>query len=1005
MYVEVDKDNLELSEQARSIWAKSNMTDDQFWLPLYVHMSDSAEMAKRLWESWLPNGIKSRISRDLSSNDLSFKLAVLVAGIHDIGKASPVFQDKKWGKFGSEFGFSWIPERAGLTVKPTIENIYHPIIGEMVFDEYLKEKFDCKRKDADHISCILGGHHGTFPTIDGIQIARRNIDSTGYKDESWKRVQFELIDFICRKTNIKAQDMKKLGDLSGQFSPESESLLTGLVIMADWLASNPDYFPLVPVNEYAAEFGRLTDKDLTELISIRSIKGLQSRAERAWERINLAPCWHPKCIDVGKNKLDAFENYFKQHFSLPEGAQLRPMQQEALDVAQRIENPGLMIIEAPMGEGKTETALTCAEIFAQKTGRGGVCVALPTMATTNAMFSRTRRWIDKLDEDERYGRRQKTIYLSHSKSSLNEEYTRIVKQSYYASTVNKHGQWQDSIGIDRDKKQEADKVLVSDWFWGRKRGALVNFLVCTVDQMLMAALKMKHVVLRQLGIANKVVIIDECHAYDAYMQKYLCRVLQWLGGFGTPVILLSATLSNELRNKLVNSYCEGADADGVTLPTKSDDYPLITYTDGSKICISAAEQSGRKSSVACRLIEDDDEAVVDLLKDKLSEGGCAGVICDTVGRAQELAKILRKEFGSGAVKLSHSRFLDRDRMENENELQRKLGAEASVANGQRPDRYIVVGTQVLEQSLDIDFDLLITDIAPIDLLLQRLGRMHRHYRGENQSDRPVKLRQAYLYIRGITEWADDGLPTFAKGLDKIYFAASLYETLIVLNCTESSDMCEICIPDDIALLVRTAYDKELIKEHIPLQWGEAYKNACEKRHELIMQQETKAKTYLLFDLVQLRKEGNPLLLDGNDSQTVDNSIKRLNEEERGKMAVRDTEETVEVLVVQADNQGISLLPWISDGEKNIPVDCEPEEEMSKLLLQCAVNLPASLSVPWKIDGLIDDLETQSEKYVKNWQNSPWLAGKLLLILDSDRQCNINGTTVMYSQDDGLEICP
>ena len=445
--------------------------------------------------------------------------------------------------------------------------------------------------------------------------------------------------------------------------------------------------------------------------------------------------------------------------------------------------------------------------------------------------------------------------------------------------------------------------------------------------------------------------------------------------------------------------------DGVTLPAKSDDYPLITYTDGSKICISATEQSGRKFSVVCRLIEDDGEAVVDLLKDKLSEGGCAGVICDTVGRAQELAKILRKEFGSGAVKLSHSRFLDRDRMENENELQRKLGAEASVANGQRPYRYIVVGTQVLEQSLDIDFDLLITDIAPIDLLLHRLGRMHRHYRGENQSDRPVKLRQAYLYIRGITKWADEGLPTFAKGLDKIYFAASLYEALIVLNCTESSDMCEICIPDAIALLVRTSYDKELIKEYIPLQWREAYKNACEKRHELIMQQETKAKTYLLFDLVQLRKEGNPLLLDGNDSQTVDNSIKRLNEEERGKMAVRDTEETVEVLVVQAGNQGISLLPWVSDGEKNIPVDCEPEEEMSKLLLQCAVNLPASLSVPWKIDGLIGDLETQSEKYVKNWQNSPWLAGKLLLILDSNYQCNINGATVRYSHDNGLEICP
>lgn len=167
------------------------------------------------------------------------------------------------------------------------------------------------------------------------------------------------------------------------------------------------------------------------------------------------------------------------------------------------------------------------------------------------------------------------------------------------------------------------------------------------------------------------------------------------------------------------------------------------------------------------LIDDSVETLAELLVDRLAGGGCAGVVCDTVGRAQEVERALAARFGDKAVMLDHSRFIDIDRMENERVLRDLLGPQATITNGKRPGLLIVVGTQVLEQSLDIDFDLLITDIAPIDLVLQRLGRTHRHHRGEGECDRPTLLRTATCYVRGIASFGDKG-PEFARGLTRVY---------------------------------------------------------------------------------------------------------------------------------------------------------------------------------------------------------------------------------------------
>lgn len=785
----VRDDRVALSDGAKALWGKTNRIDDSEWLPLYVHMVDSAAMASKIWDTWVPQGTKAVIVGDLGNDEvLARKLMIFMAGIHDIGKATPVFQAKSI-TFGPEAGsFAWKAERAGLPMIAGLRGTNHPthpIAGEIILEGYLLRVRGWERKAARQYACVVGGHHGTPPDKSKIDEEKNRKTNVGLDSEAWVSTQDELIDFVA---NIAGIEEKEWEDLSERrFSVQSAVLMTGLVIMADWIASNSDedMFPLVRTEPWADEDEDFFFSESGEEDDIQSWSGLRIRADRAWSCVQLPHAWVPEGIP------SSCQDLFATRFTLPEGAKVRPVQEEAVRIARDTRQPGLMVIEAPMGEGKTEAALAAAEILAQRTGRGGVCVALPTMATTDAMFTRVRRWLEALpscDFDN-----EKTVWLAHGKAQLNNDFRGIIAASHRRfSSVDQDDVKQES-SQNRKKKQidVPPETVVSDWLWGRKKGALANFLVCTVDQVLMSALQMKHVVLRQLAMANKVVIIDECHAYDAYMQEYLKMALEWLGGYRTPVILLSATLPECQRNAMVEAYlkgwcdteprkaskvsileqlrarnasnthhinhtansemsCEKGTAEKLRLISNA--YPLLTYTDGHETKHADVKPSGRSMKVQCRLVDDDDTALLDLMDALLVDGGCIGVICDTVGRAQHAAELLGNHCGRDCVRLTHSRFMDIDRMSNERELRDLLGPDATIGNGKRPGKLVVVGTQVLEQSLDIDFDALVTDIAPVDLIMQRLGRVHRHRRGDGECDRPVSLQTATCYIRGVEAW-------------------------------------------------------------------------------------------------------------------------------------------------------------------------------------------------------------------------------------------------------------
>lgn len=1040
--IELIPSDLGLSIKAMSLWGKTNRKDNGFWLQLFVHLSDSTAVAERLWLEWVPSGTKEIIIRDVGDPELARKVSMFIAGVHDIGKATPVFQSKPLTHASGIRGLSLQqkPQQAGLKFpnRPLTElnRPTHSIAGQKILESYLTKVQHWDQAVARSYACVVGGHHGQPPKL--LALCKSDEDvrigvAKGYED--WVAVQRELIKFIASQCGLTDDDFARLA--GHRLKIYAESVLEGLVIMADWIASNckDELFPLVPLNpqNYDAQAQELAN-------SVRTKAGLRARQERGWRNLKLTPKWEPVHDQIG------IEERFASRFELPPGAHPRPVQEQAVHLAETTPQPGIMVIEAPMGEGKTEAALACAEILAERTGRGGVCVALPTMATTDAMFSRCKSWIDHLPQP--VGRSEKSTSLRHSKATLNKEFMSMGTSAASAATSSvfddDYPQVSTSAAQRPSYRPPYPEAIVNDWFYGRKKGVLANFLICTVDQVLMAALEMKHVSLRQLALANKVVIIDECHAYDTYMREYLKRTLEWLGGFHAPVILLSATLPTSLRKELVDVYLKGyasvindsdrkvvRSVEGASRRFQSDSgctihqstitaednsanaripheqklavdksvdsadmnaYPLITYTSGTNRQICKVQPSGRSVDIDCQVIDDDIGHLVDLLQEKLADGGCAAVICDTVRRAQRTAAALTEVFDPTEVRLTHSRFIDRDRMDNERSLREDLGPEATLKNGKRPRRLVVVGTQVLEQSLDIDFDLVVTDVAPIDTLLQRMGRLHRHHRGKEESDRPVGLQRASCYLRGIGSWTAGG-PTFSDSVDCVYEPASLLEGLAVLCLHANGAHRQLCLPDDIALLVRTAYEQERVIQRIPQQWRQQYYLDVKRRAENGKEEIKKANAYLIRD--------SAFAVDDEPRTLVNLFEKDLGSqfEEEAQRAVRDINEYVEVILLRQCDHDIALLPWV--GGENVPcgspvpTDKEPSSFLAQLILQSAVRIPLPKSrkqfkeEPRQAEDFVSELDDRAGGLINAWRNSPWLHGCHPLVLSKVSQKDSN----------------
>ena len=889
-------------ENARFLAGKTDPENTSLWLPLWMHLWDTAGIMERLVRYWVPESTKRAMG--FQDEEALLATARFLGGVHDIGKATVVFQANI---------LRALPEaRQRLETLTSLDCLVqnsrespHARAGEAIL---LRE--DCP----GGIASIVGAHHGKPQSYTAVDDQLDGWESNYYpkgQKKVWESFWTELLMTVLQDCGF--DDVAELCDLD----PQEEILLTGLLIMADWIASNTEYFPLIPVEE------------------LGSMEDYPARVDRAWEKLKLPFPWEaqPGIAEP-------------QEFAARFGFVPNAVQRAVLEAVNSTMEPGILILEAQMGVGKTEAALAAAEVMASRFGLGGVFFGLPTQATANGIFPRLLGWADTQSEEEL----PQAIKLAHGMAELNETYLRL--QGY-------------GVQLEEDASEE-HQVQVHQWFRGSKQALLANFVIGTVDQLLMAALAQKHVMLRHLGLAGKVVIIDECHAYDTYMNCYLDRALEWLGWYQVPVILLSATLPARRRAELIEAYQKKKAAPDAPWKTNCG-YPLLTWTDGAEVKQTTIplDAPGR----AVQVVPLTEPELPKWLCRKLAEGGCAGVIVNTVKKAQKIAQLLREGLPEKEVQLFHAQFLMPDRAAREKQLMERIGKESvpESRNG-----LIVVGTQVMEQSLDIDLDVLVTELCPMDLLLQRIGRLHRHHRS-----RPGPLQEAYCAI------LDTGEEAFDAGSEAVYGQWLLWRTRKYLPRS-------IQLPADISPLVQRVYGWE--REAPGGAQGEEMRCVYEQTQE---KKKKRAEAYLVpqpekHRLAQLNTLDDWMQNEGARSDPA------------ARAAVRDGDPSVEVLVMQRRADGsIHFLPW-QEGGSAVAADSPPPPETALKIARQKLRLPAVFGKVWKVDEVIRELEADNRSRLAAWQLSPLLHGELVLLLDENLTAHLAGIELCYDGENGLE---
>lgn len=882
-----------LSDVLQLLPGKSS--SDGLWLSAWRHMLDTALVIQRLFRQWVPERVRLTMQGNLS-DDVVEQVVVLAALLHDVGKLTPVFASKL---------LPVLPElRLRLSALGLLVADHASFIDPGKSPHALAGAAWLRRRECPHsLAAVIAAHHGKPAN----QVQTELLDEDEYpyshhlygrggkesaQGKQWDEARDAWLSYAltcCGLTSLKEVP---------EISRSGQMVLSGLLIVADWIASNTQYFPL------------MSQVDTPELTVD------EARADAAM--LALALPFPLMCENPPMDSVD-----FRDRFGfLP-----RSLQQMALDTARDCVEPGLMIIEAQMGVGKTEAALVVAEHYAQKCGSGGIFFALPTQATANGIFPRLLSWAEPLSEEY-----QQAVHLAHGTAGMNQLY----------------------MELPRTAALDADGLIVHPWMEGRKKALLANVVIGTVDQLLMAALKQKHVMLRHLGLAGKVVIIDECHAYDAYMSVYLERALQWLGSYGVPVILLSATLPAAKRVSLMEAYLGQAPA-GAWQTSRA--YPLLTWSDGQKVQSCTMNAGSRATCI--RMERRKQEEVADYLQEKLKYGGCAVVILNTVNAAQQMADGLRQALPEREVMLVHARFVLEDRAAWEERLLQRLGKNSTP---EERDGLIVVATQVVEQSLDIDADVMVAQLCPMDLLLQRMGRLHRHDR-----ERPQGLKEACCAVLP----ADEG-------------SASVYGEWL-LQQTERLLPSVINLPGDIPELVQEAY--------LPAT-GEMQRDAAWCKHaQKLVDQESRAQTFCLQACLESRRPKKNTINTMLDTSASDDEL-------YGDAAVRDGKPSIEVLMlVQHTDGSVGLVTRHGEPPRFDPTRQPSQAEALRIARQ-RIRLPHAVCP--RASEAISILEQITRQNLPEWQQAPALRGELFLLLDETQQTTMGGYTLQYNSEYGLQ---
>lgn len=644
---------------------------------------------------------------------------VTLISAHDIGKLSPGFQLKcvDWPYYSLVFA---------ATQHNKLEK-NHASISQSHLQQSLSNP-----KSALWLTST-GGHHGGYPF--------------GYRSRINPSNEGGNESFIPLRDKLLNQLISEFGELPNSTVSRTEKhlvhLLTGLTIFADWLGSNIDWFPL--------GWNQTVDREQISLQTKRILR------------------------DLGFQPQSKSQLTFGQMFNpfTPDKFQPHPLQSALIEAAN---SPGLYIVEAPMGHGKTEAALAASYKLWEEGHNRGLYFALPTQLTSERIHIRIQKFLEQVIDAE-------TVQtLVHGNAWLNEGNVRAL-----------------SPRLEEDpQKPESDHNDTDEalrWFSTSRRQLLAPFGTGTIDQALLSILPARFAALRFFSLAGKVVVIDEVHSYDTYTSTLIDRLVENLLKVGSTVIILSATLTARRRAELIA-------AAGATEPKAPQSYPLIT-----KVATGSSEAQHLSNGLASvshptkvhlETSLPDDSNLFENLAQKVLAGANVVVIRNTVALAQETFQkvkcCLTDQIPEEHLGLIHSRFPQWKRQENEEKWITLLGKDSRY----RPKGSLLVSTQIVEQSVDIDADFLVTDLAPVDLLIQRIGRLHRHPRS-----RPEAFEAATcLILNPGVDWTGPSkeIESQLSPHRFIYPPLSLWQTSIHLSQKKT-----LSLPDEIRSTLESAH--------------------------------------------------------------------------------------------------------------------------------------------------------------------------------------------------------
>lgn len=604
-------------------------------------------------------------SRDEANRVLCYLLA-----LHDVGKFAMRFQAKAPECFPRVFN----TDPTGV-----VTGYDHGTGGLCFFDCH--ESVFLGRTGSDvmawrlMVSAVFG-HHGAppGPPLAGMAGLRADFGRAGIDAAR---------DFVEQAREFFG--VASLPHLAERTAARVSFALAGLAVLADWIGSNQEWFPYQePTGDISTYWASATHRAATA-VARAGVLPAPIRAKLPYQQ--LLP---------GKSK-----------------PRLSPMQEWAESVSLP-DGPSMFLIEDETGSGKTEAAIKLAHRLMEAGSASGVYVALPTMATANAMFERLAGRYRLLFEPGS----EPSLALAHGARDMHDGFRA-------AKLAGGRPEPSYSPSASGDASEVTASAACAEWVADdRRRAFLADVGAGTVDQALLSILPSRHQSLRLLGLSQRVVVLDEIHAYDAYMQREIERLLEFQAGLGGSAILLSATLPLTTRRRLTDAFARGL---GAPADSRDDSmaYPLATVCAGGDRSANAVPgRPSRARTLPVRFIRSADAAIEEVAN-AADQGKAVLYVRNTVDDALDARAQLAELTLQNAPSVFHARFALADRFAIERRVLASFGpASTSAMRGGR----VLVATQVVEQSLDLDFDVLVTDLAPIDLLIQRAGRLWRHDR-------------------------------------------------------------------------------------------------------------------------------------------------------------------------------------------------------------------------------------------------------------------------------------